>query len=237
VGDADRFDLSAALCGLWAKRRHILHDLCEKIVTQGQNEVRCPRCDRTLHGGVADDCAWAIPAVDGLRVVGGYAPPLRTAILALKYEKKRRAAAALGALLVRTWQARPGAAIDCIATVPMPPDRLSRRGYNHAALLADACARELRAPFLADAIRRTRPAQEQHLLNAYQRRANVADLFAADGPEAERLAGSAVLIVDDITTTGATLSAMAQAVRTANAATVWGLVLARPEDAVRGDGQ
>jgi ComF family protein len=201
----------------------------EKVAVQGRGEARCSRCDRVL-GGVKDHrCERETPALDGLRVVGDYTPPLRTAIMALKYAGKRRAAASFGSLLARTWRMRPGSPIDLIVTVPMPPDRLRRRGYNPAALLAATCARELRIPFLPDGIQRTRPAQEQHLLNAQQRRANVANLFVANGAGAERIAGSAILIIDDITTTGATLDAIAQAVRAAGAATVWGLTLARPD--------
>ncbi len=118
---------------------------------------------------------------------------------------------------------------ELVVPVPMAPERRRKRGYNQAALLAGAVARELRMACQEDALCCTRTPAAQHGLSAPERRANVADLFAIVPRHAPRLAGKRVIVVDDVLTTGATLSAAATALCDAGAAEVWGLVLARPQ--------
>jgi ComF family protein len=114
---------------------------------------------------------------------------------------------------------------DCLVPVPLHPTRLRQRGYNQAALLAAELARTQGLPVVGDALVRTRSTRPQVELSAPQRRSNLRDAFECTTPTAVR--GARVLLVDDVTTTGATLRACADALAAAGAARVMGVVVAK----------
>ncbi len=123
---------------------------------------------------------------------------------ALKYGARPGLAAPLGAVMASAL-AGPWRQPDLVLEVPLHEARERERGYNQAALLADALAETLAAPRSPGALARTRATPPQARLGADARRANVAGVFVARRPAA--LAGRRVLVVDDVTTTGATLEA------------------------------
>lgn len=111
-----------------------------------------------------------------------------------------------------------------VVPVPLAPERLAARGYNQAMLLARTLA-ELRGLRLAPhGALRVRNTESQVGLSAQQRRLNVAGAFAGDR---RLVAGQAIILVDDVCTTGATLDACAAALLAAGATQVLGLTLAR----------
>lgn len=137
------------------------------------------------------------------RAAGAYDGTLRVAVHALKYEGRRTLAGPLAALM----RARAGdvlAGADAVVPVPLHPNRRRSRGFNQAADLA----RRLGRP-VADALRRTRATGSQTDLPAAQRRANVRGAFAPTGG-LRRWRGAVLVLVDDVTTTGATLDACAR---------------------------
>ncbi|HEU4728182.1 MAG TPA: ComF family protein [Kofleriaceae bacterium] len=118
-----------------------------------------------------------------------------------------------------------------VVPVPLHWRRRFRRGYDHAWLLAqNACAFANLAPPVG-ALRRVRHAPAQSTLPASQRAANVHGAFAVARSRAGAVAGRAVVLVDDVMTTGATLGAAARALRDAGAARVTAVVLARATSA------
>jgi ComF family protein len=118
----------------------------------------------------------------------------------------------------------PGPPPDLVVPVPLHPRRLRARGYNPAALLARAVAREVGAPCDPVALRRIRDTQSQTGLDRRSRRRNVRGAFAARGPG--RLPGL-VWLVDDVLTTGSTLAEAARALRAGGAERVVGVCAAR----------
>lgn len=141
----------------------------------------------------------------------------------------------LGELLAATWELLPQKAeINSCLIVPVPlhPSRRRERGFNQSELLAVGLARALgrqragAAPQVAkDCLRRKRATPPQTGLSVAARRENLRGAFEVIKPDAIR--GRSIVLVDDVMTTGATLSACARALKHAGAAQVMGFTLAR----------
>ena len=142
-------------------------------------------------------------------------------VYALKYGERPGLARALGEEMARALPR--GYRPDLVLEVPLHRTRRRERGYNHAAMLADALAKALRAPRLEGALSRVRPTRAQARLGPAERRANLTGAFRAVRPAA--LAGRSVLIVDDVITTGATHEACLEPLHAAGASAL-GVALA-----------
>lgn len=167
--------------------------------------------------------------MDRARAVGGYDGALRAIVHALKYEGRRSLAQPL-ADLMRVRGADVLAGADWAAPVPLHPSRRRERGFNQAADLA----RYLGVP-VRQALRRHRATRTQTGLPAARRHRNVRDAFAlAPGQERrealegrEGLEGSIVVLIDDVSTTGATLDECARVLKEAGVKEVRALTAAR----------
>jgi len=168
----------------------------------------CARCRRTRH------------AVDRARTVGEYTGPLRAIVHALKYDGRRSLAEPLAAMM-RDRGAMLLAGAACAVPVPLHASRRRHRGFNQSADLA----RHLGVP-VVHALRRTRATATQAELPAAQRRRNVRGAFAPTRA-ARRLCGAIVVLVDDVSTTGATLDACARTLKACGVAEVRALTAAR----------
>lgn len=113
---------------------------------------------------------------------------------------------------------------DRVASIPLHPTRLRRRGFNHADLIARRVADRLGRPFDPALVARIRDTGSQAGLTGPDRRANLRGAFRArslpPGAQSPR-----IFLVDDVLTTGSTLDAAANALLTAGAGEVWALVL------------
>ena len=168
----------------------------------------CPRCRR------------AARFVDRGRAIGAYDGALRGIIHAFKYEGRRSLAGPLGALM----RLRGADVLDGAAWAVPVPLHISRRrhgGFNQAADLA----RHIGMPMVA-ALRRVRATQSQIGLPAVRRHRNVRDAFAATR-HAAALGGSIVVLIDDVSTTGATLEACARVLKENGVREVRALTAAR----------
>ncbi len=117
----------------------------------------------------------------------------------------------------------PGLSRAVLIPVPLHQSRLRARGFSQTRLLARHLSQATGIP-VADQLKRTRPTRRQAGLSRSGRAANVAGAFRWVGPP---LAGKQPLLIDDVYTTGATLSACAAALRSAGARQVWGVVAAQ----------
>jgi len=113
---------------------------------------------------------------------------------------------------------------DLIVPVPLHVDRLGERGYNQAALLTRELSERSGLPVEEGSLVRIRETVPQVALKADERRKNVRGAFRVRG---EKLKDRQVLLIDDVSTTGATLEACAEALHEKGARSVWALVLAR----------
>ena len=166
------------------------------------------------------------------RSYGLYAGNLRKAILQLKFHGREYLGNRLGALLARAWGALPEPDPAIVAPVPLHPSRKRQRGFNQAELLARGLVRRLRKEerfhrfqLVASCLRRIRATLPQVGLSVSARRENVSGVFSVARPEQVRT--RTVVLIDDVMTTGATLSACAAALKRAGASRVLALTLAR----------
>ena len=142
---------------------------------------------------------------------------------ALKFERHDFLSAALASLLEETVRARGDLAFDALVPVPMARGKERRRGYNQAELLARALARRLGTGCDMTLLTRREERATQSMLPKRERAANVRGAFAASS----RVKGKAILVVDDICTTGETLRACAAVLRRAGASRVCALTVAK----------
>ena len=209
--------------------------LCDECV-DGLDKLTQPYCRICAAPGVAGVCRWCLqypPGFDSLRSPYRFEGPVRDAIHALKYRGVKAAADSLGGLMARhlelrassPWQgSRWPSRVDALIPVPMHPRRLHSRGYNQSALLAREIGKALDLPVMEDHLVRTRNSRPQVEAESQQeRRNNVAGNFECRAD----ITGLTALLIDDVATTGSTLSECAHALKKAGATTVHALTLAR----------
>jgi ComF family protein len=198
----------------------------------------CPGCTEASRAGLCPGCAAALPRVAdacercGLarpvascprrarlwhveRVIAPfvYSTPLDGYIHALKYRGARRLGRALALAVVDNVRAA-ARDVDALVPVPLHPRRLRERGFNQATEIARTLGRALERPVLLAGIRRRGAQVAQAGRGAAERLENVASAFLVE----RDLAGTRLAIVDDVVTTGATVNALAAALRGAGAA-------------------
>ncbi len=191
----------------------------------------CSKCGNPLegradHAYTCYHCVQLEPAFDIARSAVRFEGVAAELIHRFKYRQSlwlREELADWLAACVRVWY--PDFHPDFVCPVPLYHARARERGYNQAALLAAELARRIRRPFWAGALVRTRPTETQTHLTARQRLSNVAQAFEAASPR--RLNGRAALLVDDVMTTGATVSSCARALKAAGCSAVYVATLAR----------
>jgi ComF family protein len=158
------------------------------------------------------------------RACGDYAGALQAVVLALKREPN--VSPHLLNLLAAAQQRPPLDQSTVVIPVPLHPDREKERGFNQAAIIAEQLARRLKLPFVAHSLVRTTHSERHRAgMDANARRASVANAFVVSYPRLVR--GEKVLLVDDVFTTGATVSACAEALLAADVAAVFVLTIAR----------
>ncbi len=184
----------------------------------------CPKCGNfNANGEICPNCSASSPPYEAMRSWGIFIGPLREAIHRLKYQHDIGLAEALAGHLIDLYHST-GWEVDLIAPVPLSYSRLQERGYNQSALLARPLAQMTRIRFQPKAVSRIRNTPSQVGLKARERIENVREAFLS---EPAIVNGSRVLLVDDVATTGATMSECARAMMTAGARAVFGLTLAR----------
>ena len=172
----------------------------------------CDRCGQPEpHFGPCRLCHEWVPAFERARSAVWLDVPARRAVHALKYGGLTRIAADLAAVMIRRLAAPPTGA--ALVPIPLAPKRLARRGYNQSEVLARALGTAWRIPVLTGWLTRARETETQTTLTPASRLANVAGAFRVrSGERGVRSGGQpALVLVDDVFTTGATLAAAAHA--------------------------
>lgn len=184
----------------------------------------CIYCGRPLgREAVCRGCDNAPGQIDGIRSPFLFNGVIRQAIHELKYRNLRTMAPFMAGLLYDYLTENPLAG-DVLAPVPLHRKRLRERGYNQSALLAGELGRLSGIPVITDClIRQSYTPPQARSGEVAERRSNVAGAFICVD---SRLKGKRVILIDDVSTSGATLNSGAGALKDAGAASVWGLVMA-----------
>lgn len=207
---------------------------------------KCPFCGRVRDTlGICPSCMKSIPWTDeahslrklrdGLLCAAPlwYADTVREGIRRFKFHNGLSAAQPLGELIAQTAAERFSGEFDTVTWVPVSAKRLRQRGYDQALLLAEnACGLWGVEPERLLRKVRNNPAQSS-LDSAEDRWRNTQDVYEAMGSPS----GKRILLIDDVCTTGSTLSSAARALRAAGAAEVVCAAVAfpRPEEENRGE--
>jgi ComF family protein len=188
---------------------------------------RCNRCWAPLWSGVCRHCAEREPAVTALRSAFRYEGDVRRLVHAFKFQGQSCLAEPLGDSLAHMVEDHGGIEADGLVPVPLRGGRQRRRGYNQASLLARQVGLRLRLPVLDLLARQGRAQPQAQSASAEQRRRNVEGAFSLKRDAVVR--GLSLLLIDDVTTTGATLDACARVLLDAGSAAVGAATLARED--------
>ncbi|MCD6175714.1 MAG: ComF family protein, partial [Planctomycetes bacterium] len=201
---------------------------CWQDLSKAVSADYCRRCGRDVspYGIVQGKCGHCQDIqleYDSIIRVGCYESTLRSMILKLKFSEKTEWVAPLATMLRQAMSAvRLSDQIDMLTPVPLHWRRRIKRGFNQSYLLAKKLKLP-RIPVSTDLVR-VRHTKRQWDLNIAQRRRNVKGAFAVR--KGHSFAGKTVALVDDITTSGATLTECAKTLKKAGARSVYAVVVA-----------
>jgi ComF family protein len=220
--------------------RRALPQRCELCAAASGGELVCAACQRSLprlgpactvcalptpDGEVCGQCLAHPPPFAATVAAFAYAFPVDRLMHALKYHGRLTLSEWSATALVAEHERRRGSPRlpDLFAALPLAIERQRERGYNQAFEIARVLAQRLRVPLARDGASRVRTGPPQAALPWSERAKNVRGAFACELD----LAGLTVAVVDDVMTTGASLSEFARVLRAAGAVRVENWVVAR----------
>ncbi|MDE7234504.1 MAG: double zinc ribbon domain-containing protein [Ruminiclostridium sp.] len=198
---------------------------------------RCPGCNAIIeytHGAFCKKCArelipyekeFAVPDTDGFAAFCVYGGLAKKVLLHFKHDSCGNMDYAFACGIFEALCSRAlGGEVDVITYIPMLRSDLEKRGYNQARLIARELRFLLKAP-CAELLEKCRETREQKSLDGGERRSNVRGAFHVIDSEAVQ--GRSILLVDDLCTTGSTLSEAAKTLKEAGASKVIAAVYAK----------
>lgn len=184
------------------------------FLTEGGSDHPCGRC--LIHP----------PSYDGASAPYIYEGAVRDLVHRLKYDGRVQCRRPLALLLAESLAGfASDVSPDMIIPVPLHSRRIRQRGFNQAILLGEVLSREWKLPLDRRLLQRIRWTEPQVNLAAAERTANVRGAFALGNPE--KVHGKRVLLVDDVLTTGSTVSECSKVLKRAGAEAVFVVTVAR----------
>jgi competence protein ComFC len=196
---------------------------CRSSIKQIKGPI-CPVCGEPGSSErICKDCLQEPPGFDMMRSFALFDGPIRESLHRLKYNNDIGLGEVLAPFLVElfaslSWQ------VDVVTAVPLSRERYRARGYNQAECIARPFAAMIQIPYSSSAVKRLINTRSQIDLSASERRENVSGAFYANSSQVDL---KSVIIIDDVSTTGSTISECARALKLAGAKGVYALTLAR----------
>ncbi len=219
-----KFCVGCGIEGTWLCRN------CQKEILPVEMQV-CPQCNRINSGGRYCQHCRKGKILKGIIAASYYEEgPIREIIHNFKYNSVTELKDILVKLLFDVYK-KAALPIEIITYAPMHPLRQAKRGYNQAEILAMTLAKKIKIP-CEKLLIKAKKTKRQVELTGKKRRENLKGVFKVASPwlvglGPKSIKNKNILIVDDITTTGATLNECAYVLKNAGATGVWGLVVAR----------
>ena len=197
---------------------------CGKVLDTGEDGL-CARCQRELPWLTDGEAELTGEFFSLCAAPLRYQNKVRDSVRRYKFKGRRGYYKLYGRLVAQCIHDHLAGRYDLITWVPLSPQRKKERGYDQAFLLASAAALEL-GEVAVETLRKDRNTEAQSgLTEESQRRANVLGAYSPVDPSL--VEGKRVLIIDDVVTTGSTLSECARVLRTMGAEDVVCAALAR----------
>lgn len=197
---------------------------CGRVLDRDERGL-CSRCQAGLPWTAEGETEKAVEFCDACLSPLWYRDRVPDAVRRYKFEGGRNHAAAMGEWMAQCFAGRWNGPVDLVTWVPLSPKRLRDRGYDQARLLAERVGEVLALPVVPTLEKSRETGVQSRLEEESARRANVRGAYRLL-PGAD-VAGKRLVLVDDVVTTGATLSECAACLRRAGAGSVAALTLAR----------
>jgi len=187
-------------------------------------EPFCEKCGIPVRKiGLCEKCQTNPPAYRLMRSWAVFDSPVQNALHTLKYRRNIGLGDSIGCQMVDfvsslKWD------IDVVIPAPLGRQRLKERGYNQVGLVAQPLAYELGLEYAPQALWKARETRSQVGLTISQRHENVSQAYQANPSVVKR---KSILLMDDVATTGSTISACTEALLSAGANAIYALTIAR----------
>ncbi|MCR5576789.1 MAG: ComF family protein [Oscillospiraceae bacterium] len=212
---------------IWRRFLDVLYPprcaFCRRLLRTGSELWVCPECLRTLPRLTRDEQRRDVKHTELTLAPLRYEGVVRESLLRYKFGGLTAYAAVYAEFLAKCIDENE-ISCDSITWVPLSRRRLRQRGYDQARLIAEELAKRLDLPCECLLVKRRHTRPQSGIGSPTKRRANAAGAYAPVDPQRAR--GKRVLLVDDIVTTGATLSSCAGVLAEAGCAAVFGAAAA-----------
>jgi len=196
--------------------------ICRRLIPPGRPRL-CPQCQERIPKATHTNIRHVKDCVAACIYEGETADAIRR----YKFGGCQAYAPAFGELVAERIYEDLWGEFDLLSWVPLAPDRKRERGYDQAELIARSAAKRLRTPLVRTLKKRRHVARQSGTSSADERRANIAGAYAASDPVL--IAGKRILLIDDIVTTGSTLSECAETLLLAGASEIYCAALAKTQ--------
>ena len=218
---AEETEAGSTLCALcWSDAHFISGAICQSCGTPllgdtGEDASSCETCHRNP------------PLWDQGRAVALYQGPVRKMVMALKHGDRHDIAPHMARWMLNAGRDDLFHPNTLIVPVPLHWSRMIRRRFNQTVLIGDSLSEQSGAAFIPDLLQRHKPTTMQKDMTRADRFENQRSAIRIHPKWQDTAKDAHILLIDDVMTTGATLSACAAAVLDAGAASVNTLVFAR----------